>query len=135
MAGPMRGSMKAYKSVSLDSQKTLASPYRIVQMLLAGALERLAKARTAIEHKNYAQRGELISSTMMIIDELRMSLDYDDGGEIATNLGGLYDFMMSELITVNLSNDISKLESTSGLLRGIKEGWDAIPIAQQQVPA
>ena len=135
MAGPMRGSMRAYKSVALDSQKTVASSYRIVQMLLAGALERLAKARTAIEHKNYAQRGELISSTMMIIDELRLSLDYAEGGEVATNLGALYDFMMSELITVNLSNDVDKLESTSGLLREIKEGWDAIPVDQQAVPA
>ncbi|MDX1714037.1 MAG: flagellar export chaperone FliS [Halomonas venusta] len=135
MAGPMRGSMKAYKSVSLDSQKSVASPYRIVQMLLAGTLERLAKARTAIEHKDYAKRGELISSTMMIIDELRLSLDHEAGGEVATNLANLYDFIMSELISVNLTNDISKLESTSGLLRGIKEGWDAIPTDQQQVPA
>lgn len=135
MAGPMRGSMKAYKSVALDSQKTVASPYRIVQMLLAGALERLAKAGTAIEHKEYAQRGELISSTMMIIDELRLSLDFEEGGEVAVNLGNLYDFIMSELIAVNLNNDLNKLESTSGLLRGIKEGWDAIPVADQEVPA
>lgn len=131
----MRGSMRAYKSVALDSQKSVASPYRIVQMLLAGALERLAKARTAIEHKNYEQRGELISSTMMIIDELRLSLDYETGGEIAKNLGGLYDFMMSELISVNLNNDTAKLESTSRLLREIKESWDAIPVEQQEVPA
>lgn len=135
MAGPMRGSMKAYKSVALDSQKSVASPYRIVQMLLAGSLERLAKARTAIEHQDFDKRGELISSTIMIIDELRMSLDREAGGEVAKNLGGVYDFVISELIDINLSNDISKLESSSGLLRDIKEAWDAIPIAQQQVPA
>ncbi|WP_243454272.1 flagellar export chaperone FliS [Oceanisphaera pacifica] len=135
MAGPMRGSMKAYKSVALDSQKSVASPYRIVQMLLAGALERLAKTRTAIEQQNYEQRGELVSSTMMIIDELRLSLDYEDGGEIAQNLGRLYDFMMNELVSVNMNNDLEKLESTSRLLREIKESWDAIPVAQQEVPA
>lgn len=135
MAGPMRGSMRAYKSVALDSQKTVASPYRIVQMLLAGALERLAKAKTAIEQKNYDQRGELISSTMMIIDELRLSLNYEEGGEVAKNLGGLYDFMMSELVTVNLKNDLEKLESTAALLREIKESWDAIPVSEQEVPA
>ncbi|MBO1520741.1 flagellar export chaperone FliS [Oceanisphaera sp. DM8] len=131
----MRGSMKAYKSVALDSQKSVASPYRIVQMLLAGALERLAKTRTAIEQQNYEQRGELVSSTMMIIDELRLSLDYEDGGEIAQNLGRLYDFMMNELVSVNMNNDLEKLESTSRLLREIKESWDAIPVAQQEVPA
>ena len=72
---------------------------------------------------------------MMIIDELRLSLNYEEGGEVAKNLGGLYDFMMSELVTVNLKNDLEKLESTAALLREIKESWDAIPVSEQEVPA
>lgn len=37
----MRGSLQAYKKVSVDSQLTAASPHKIVQMLMAGAIERL----------------------------------------------------------------------------------------------
>ena len=131
----MRGSMKAYKSVALDSQKTVASPYKVVQMLLAGALERLAKARVAIEQEKPAQRGELLGGTMMIVAELRMALDHDTGGDIAANLDNLYEFIMAELVLANTENSIDKLEAISGLLRDIKESWDAIPADQQQVPA
>lgn len=131
----MRGSMKAYKSVALDSQKTVATPYKIVQMLLAGALERLAKARVAIEQENFALRGELLSRTLMIIDELRAALDNEEGGEIAVNLNDLYGFMMAEIVTANSENDIERLEAVSRLLREIKESWDAIPVSEQEVPA
>lgn len=132
MAGPMRGSMKAYKSVALDSQKTVATPYKVVQMLLAGALERLAKARTAIEKQEFAKRGELLSATLMIVAELRMALDHEAGGDIAANLDNLYEFMMGEIVQANIHDDIEKLETVSRLLREIKESWDAIPIEAQE---
>lgn len=135
MAGPMRGSMKAYKSVALDSQKTVATPYKVVQMLLAGALERLAKARTAIEKQEFAKRGELLSSTLMIVAELRMALDHEAGGEISANLDNLYEFMMGEIVQANIHDDVDKLETVSRLLREIKESWDAIPVSEQEVPA
>lgn len=128
----MRGSMKAYKSVSLDSQKTVASPYKIVQMLLAGALERLAKARVAIEQKEFAKRGDLLSATLMIVAELRMALDHEAGGEISTNLDNLYEFMMGEIVQANIHDDVERLETVSRLLREIKEGWDAIPVSAQE---
>lgn len=123
----MRGSMKAYKSVAIDSQKTVASPYQIVKMLLAGSLERLAKSRVAIEQKNHEQRGELISSTLLILAELRMSLDHEAGGEIAANLDKLYEFIMGELVEANSKNDVEKVENVSRLLREIKNAWDNIP--------
>ncbi|WP_237711149.1 flagellar export chaperone FliS [Oceanimonas sp. GK1] len=124
--------MKAYKSVALDSQKQVASPYQVVKMLLAGALERMAKARVAIENKDYAERGELLTATLLILAELRMSLDHEAGGEIANNLENLYEFMMNELVQANSNNDAERLESVSSLLRGIKEGWDSIPVEYQK---
>ncbi|MGB5856534.1 MAG: flagellar export chaperone FliS [Oceanisphaera sp.] len=131
MAGPMRGSMKAYKSVALDSQKAVATPYKIVQMLLAGALERLAKARVAIEQKKFAEQGELLGSAMIIVAELRAALNHEEGGDIAANLDNLYEFIMGELVLANSENNIEKLEAVSGLLRGIKESWDLIPLEHQ----
>ena len=128
----MRGSMKAYKSVALDSQKTVASPYKVVQMLLAGALERLAKARVAIEQEKFAERGELLSATLMIVAELRLALDHEAGGEIAANLDNLYEFIMGEIVQANIHDDVEKLEIVSRLLREIKEGWDAIPVDVQE---
>lgn len=127
----MRGSMKAYKSVALDSQKTIASPYQVVKMLLTGVLERLAKARVAIENKNHEQRSELISSTLLILAELRMSLDHEAGGEIADNLDKLYEFITGELVEANSKNNLEKVEAASRILREIKDAWDNIPLEFQ----
>lgn len=131
----MRGSLKAYKSVAVDSQRDIASPYRVVQMLLAGALERLAQARSAIEQEKFSQRGELIGKTIDIIQQLQASLDMEAGGEVAANLENLYDFMVRELMLANSENSSERLEGVSRLLRDIKESWDAIPVEQQAVPA
>ena len=127
----MRGSMKAYKSVALDSQKTVASPYQVVKMLLAGVLERLAKSRVAIDQNNYEQRSELISSALLILAELRLSLDHEAGGEIADNLDKLYEFIMGELIEANSNNKHEKVEIASRVLREIKDAWDSIPLEFQ----
>ncbi|PSJ44598.1 flagellar export chaperone FliS [Zobellella taiwanensis] len=130
----MRGSLKAYKSVAVDSQKNVASPYKMVQMLLAGVLERLAKARVAAEQGQVARRGELVSSTIAILNELQGSLDPEAGGEIATNLHGIYDYAIRELLLATAENDMGRIDNVSNAIREIKEAWDAIPADQQAVP-
>ncbi|MDA1380214.1 flagellar protein FliS [Plesiomonas shigelloides subsp. oncorhynchi] len=52
----MRGTLQAYKKVSVDSQLDAASPHRIIQMLLAGAIERLIQGKAAMQAGNTAQR-------------------------------------------------------------------------------
>ena len=54
----MRGTLQAYKKVSVDSQLDAASPHRIIQMLLAGAIERLIQGKAAMQAGNTAQKGE-----------------------------------------------------------------------------
>lgn len=123
----MRGSLKAYKSVAVDSQKNVATPHKMVQMLLAGILERLAKAKTAIEQGNIPLRGELIGRSIDIISELQAALDHEAGGEIATNLGNLYDFCVQELLQANANAEQLHIDNAAKIIREIKEAWDGIP--------
>jgi flagellar protein FliS len=58
---------------------------------------------------------------------LQASLDYDSGGEIAENLGNLYDYMSRRLVVANLRNDGSILDEVASLIVEIKMGWDGIP--------
>lgn len=123
----MRGSLKAYKSVAVDSQKNVATPHKMVQMLLAGILERLAKAKTAIEQGNIPLRGELIGRSIDIISELQAALDHEAGGEIATNLDNLYDFCVQELLQANANAEQLHIDNAAKIIREIKEAWDGIP--------
>ncbi|MBO1894729.1 flagellar export chaperone FliS [Shewanella sp. BF02_Schw] len=123
----MRGSMQSYRKVSVDSNLAVATPHRIIQMLLAGALERLVQAKLAIANGDITNRGVLIGKTMGIINGLNGSLNMDAGAEVAGNLNQLYDYMLRRLSEANINNDPQAIDDVVSILKTIKEGWDAIP--------
>lgn len=123
----MRGSLQSYRKVSLESQLADASPHKITQMLFAGALERLAQSRAAIEQGNIADKGLLIGKAIGIIQGLRSALVMDQGGELAKNLNQLYEFVIGRLSDANINNDALALDDAAVILRELKEAWDSIP--------
>ncbi|MCE9686689.1 flagellar export chaperone FliS [Shewanella sp. AS16] len=126
----MRGSLKSYRKVSLESEIAVASPHRIIQMMLSGALERLAQSRYAIEQKDYANKGIFIGKALGIISGLNSSLNMEAEGQVANNLSDLYDFMLRRISEANMNNDVQAIDEVSDLVRTIKESWDAIPQEQ-----
>lgn len=118
--------LKQYQSVNTQARVVDASPHRLIQMLMEGGLTRIAQARGAMERGQTALKGELIGKSIAIVAGLRDSLDHQQGGELAGNLDGLYEYMMTRLTEANISNEPAFLEEVAGLLRDIKAGWDAI---------
>ena len=116
-----------YKSVGVQSGMTDATPHQMIAMLLDGALDRIASAKGSIERNEVAKKGELLGSDIAIIDGLRASLDFDNGGEIAANLASLYDYMERRLLEANVSDDAEILDEVGGLLKEIRAGWESIP--------
>lgn len=118
--------LKQYQSVNTQARVVDASPHRLIQMLMEGGLTRIAQARGAMERGQTALKGELIGKSIAIVAGLRDSLDHQQGGELAGNLDGLYEYMIARLTEANISNEPAFLEEVAGLLRDIKAGWDAI---------
>lgn len=122
--------MNAYGKDSLRSELSAADPHRIIQMLMQGALDRLAKAKGQIERRDLAGKSETITRASAIIMSLSASLDMDVGGEVAQNLASLYDYMNNRLQDANVSLDTKAIDEVSFLLSEIKEAWDQIrPVA------
>jgi len=122
-----KSGMDQYKMQSVQGGVESATPHRLIQMLMEGALEKIAAAKLHMEQNEIAKKGENISVAISIIDGLRVSLDKPTGGEIAQNLDDLYEYMGHILLQANLKNDVSLLDEVSKLLNEIKGAWDAIP--------
>lgn len=116
-----------YKQVGAQTGVESATPHRLIQMLLEGALEKINLAKGYMQRGEVALKGPHISWAISIIDGLRMSLDREAGGEIAANLDALYDYMGRRLAEANLHNDPEILAEVTGLLLEIKSAWDVIP--------
>ncbi|MDP5254805.1 MULTISPECIES: flagellar export chaperone FliS [unclassified Vibrio] len=123
----MRGSLQAYKKVSVDSQLSAASPHKVIQMLMAGAIERIIQGKAAMLAGNISVKGERLGKALDIVIALRGCLSMDDGGDIAQNLDQLYEFMITQITNANHKNDAQALDDVVEILREIKSAWDQIP--------
>ena len=99
---------------------------RLVVLLYEGAIKHLRKAIKAIEANDSEQKGILICKAQDIIFELNTVLDMEAGGEIASNLRKLYNFMWRHLGQANLKCDGHMVGEVVDLLTELNEGWKAI---------
>ncbi len=107
----------------------------MVMMLLDAAAERMSAACGCIEHKKLVRKSKLLHSCVTIIAELRGSLNLAQGGPLAENLDGLYEYMIRQLMLGNLHSDISKIKEVLGLLGEIRSAWAAIgPVVRSAAP-
>ncbi len=121
-----------YKSIGNQSGVEGASPHRLIQMLINGALERINSARGSMERGDIYSKGKDISSAISIIEGLRSSLNMKAKGEISNNLDSLYEYMGHRLFESNKTDDINGLEEVSQLMLEIKTGWDGIASQAKQ---
>ena len=119
--------ISAYQQIGVETGVESASPHKLILMLFEGAQEALAKAKIHIQHNEIANKGEMLSKAIMIIDHgLKASLDINAGGELALHLQALYDYMVNRLLQANLKNDIEMINEVNGLLNELYEAWKAI---------
>ncbi len=128
MLGHARSSnLAAYQSAAAHGGVAASDPHRLIVMLLDGALERLATARGCMQRGETSEKARLINRAVSIIGELRSSLDLKNGGQIAANLGELYDYMCRRLLKATAENRVELLDEVSKLLHEIRTAWVAIP--------
>lgn len=120
--------MQQYRQNHVQGGVASATPHRLVQMLMDGVQEKLLTAKGYMAANNIAKKGEHISWAISIIDSLRACLNREQGGDVAENLGRLYDYMETRLLVANLRNDPAILDEVGQLMAEIKAGWDAIPV-------
>ena len=124
--------VKNYQKEALKTRVAGADRYEIIQMLMAGAVEKMVLAKVAIEKKHLEAKAEHISKASAIIEALRGSLDFEVGGEVTENLYALYSYMVDRLLEASLQNDPKIIDEVSNLLKEIKPAWDAIPVEVRQ---
>ena len=115
-----------YRKVGVQSNVETATPHKLIEMLMDGALSKLHLARGLMEQKQIAAKGEQISWALAIIDGLKAALDLTAGGEVAANLDALYNYLMRRLVVANLDNDVAVLDEVARLLNEIRLGWNGI---------
>jgi flagellar protein FliS len=120
-------SAQTYANVGIETGVAAADPHQLILMLFDGALLAIAKARSAMQQGQIAEKGQAISRAIDIVTNgLRASLHFSEDDTLAVRLAALYDYMAARLLHANLHNDQAALAEVGRLLGEIKTAWEEI---------
>lgn len=122
----LQSKLAVYRSVSAQGAVADTHPHALVLTLFDAVLERLAAARRCIEMRETRRKAGLLHAAVVLIAELRGSLDMQKGGPLAQNLSELYGYMTRRLIHSNLNGDAAAVTEVLSLLGEIRGAWAAI---------
>lgn len=124
--------IQAYRKDSIKSDLASADPHRVIQLLMQGALEKLALGKGCIERSDWEGKAAALTRASEIINALRDALDRDVNPELVDNLESLYEYMIVRITEASIAKDTSILDQVMGLLLQIKGAWDQISNADKE---
>lgn len=110
---------RAYQNVNVQT----ATPGQILLRLYEGAIRFTRQAQDAIAADDPAMKGQYISKTMAIIDELIAALDHSSAPELCANLERLYLFLIDQLSLANSKMDPEPLDIVIEHLTSLLDTW------------
>lgn len=117
----------AYQRINVETSMHTIDQHQLVALCYEGVLSSIATARGAMARGDVLAKVNSISKAIRIIEEgLSTALDKVDGGEIAENLGALYDYCMRRLILANARNDDAMMLEVMRLIEPVAQGWNEI---------
>jgi len=129
MASPQSNhALASYQEMGAYGQVEQANGHELIKLLLETLEVRVNEAKACILQGDITEKIIKLTKALNILDGLRMSLNIEEGGEIAANLDDLYDYMQRQLIQANAHNDMEILDEVKGLVQEITSAWVLIPI-------
>lgn len=114
----------AYQRINVETSMHTMDQHQLVALLYQGALGAIASARGAMARGDVLGKCNAISKAIRIIEEgLNTGLDRADGGELAQNLGALYDYCVLRLTLANVRNDDAIMQEVQRLIEPVAQAW------------
>jgi flagellar protein FliS len=121
-------------SIYRETRIKTASQGQLIIMLYEAAVKDLDQGLDLMHQNNTGKRdpgkieqiGKTIVKAQEIITELMVSLDFDQGGEIAKNLFSLYSWFNQELLEAHIAGDLRRILNVRNMLNELRGAWAEI---------
>ena len=125
-------SVSAYRETSVRT----ASGGKMILMLYDAAILQIDSATGHLDERT--KQLDLVNTAILkaqdIITELMVSLDFEQGGEIAPKLFGLYRFFNEQLMQANIQKDPEPLRGVRTMMSDLRDAWAQI-VTTTSVPS
>ena len=106
-----------------------ATPIELVVMVYDECINSLNRAEQAFAiegPERIEQIGNHLLHAQDAITELSLSLDMENGGEVAENLSRLYDFMTRHLVEANVKKNLQAVLDVRQMMSELRDTWSQV---------
>jgi flagellar secretion chaperone FliS len=128
----MRDPARAYRESAVRG----ASPVGLVVILYDEIIRSLRRALDAVQRNQIERRSNELSHAIVVIGYLQSVLDYEKGGQVASNLSNFYNASRTKIMQCSGPQAASLLEPLAAEFSSIAEAWQQVDreLTQQQEP-
>jgi flagellar protein FliS len=113
-----------------------ASQGQLIIMLYDEAVRQLDRALELMTRNDTGKKdpgsiehiGKAITKTQDIVTELMVSLNFEDGGEIAKNLFALYAWFNKELLEAHMEQNRERVGAVRNQLGELRNAWGEVAL-------
>ena len=105
---------------------TTSDPLRLVIICYEGVIDNLKLAKEKIKEKDYEEKAKALIKAQDIIAELKCSLDFEKGGEIANNLESLYNYMLRRILQGDINKNIGPIDEVIKMFKELLSAWQEV---------
>ncbi|MDR0456373.1 MAG: flagellar export chaperone FliS [Treponema sp.] len=124
--------LSTYKETRIKT----ASQGQLIIMLYGEAVRQLDQALDLLEVNDSGKKdpgkiekiSKAVVKTQEIVAELMVSLDFEQGGDIARNLFSLYTWFNRELMEANISHDAQRISGVRNFIEELRGAWQKIVV-------
>jgi flagellar protein FliS len=117
-----------------ETRVKTAGQGQLIVMLYSAAIRQLDLALDSLEANGSGKKdpssiekvSKALLKTQEIVAELMVSLDFEQGGDIATNLFSLYTWFNRELMEANISQDPRRITIVRNHIESLHNTWQEI---------
>jgi flagellar protein FliS len=116
-----------------ETRVKTASQGQLIIMLYDEAIKSLDRGLELLDRhdrkkdpSNIEKIGKSVMKAQEIITELMVSLDFEQGGEIAKNLFSLYTWFNQELLEANIKLDMGRITVVRDMMNDLRGAWNGI---------
>ncbi|MFC1821095.1 flagellar export chaperone FliS [Thermodesulfobacteriota bacterium] len=111
-----------YQKTNIETSGKL----ELVIMCYEKAILFLHDAKHYFQEQQFEKKAKNLKRVLDIIYELRASLNFEKGDEIAANLAAIYGYLIRRLQDGDIKKDLSAFDETIEILSELKEAWENI---------
>lgn len=120
----MKQALSSYQKMEISGM----NQRDLIVMLYNGAIKFLNQARNLLKEQAGDPFSDAIERAHRIIYHLYTTLDFEQGGEVAENLGALYTYIIGQMYVVNSTKDIKIIDDLLVILENLKDGWQNLDL-------